>query len=237
MLKGIDISNWQSDISIASLTGIDFIIAKATESTWYIDPCCDKFIQAAKKKKLLWGFYHFNGKDNPENEAKFFYDNCKGYINEGIPILDYETVNPDNVAWVETFVTEFHRLSGIWPMIYMSEFAPIGIKTFSSSWVPEKCGLWCANYNRDYDSWPDISDCPVNPFPWPFVAMWQFASDWHLKSYMGNLDANIAFMNKAAWAKYAGSMSDKQDNKKEDNSKTPNESGKILTGRVTIELD
>ncbi len=208
MIKGIDISNWQSDMRIDFLSGIDFCICKATESTWYVDPTCDRFIQACKKEGLLWGFYHFNGHDSAENEAAFFYENCKGYIGQGIPVLDYESNNANDREWIEGFCSKFHSLSGIYPVVYMSEFAPVGLNTLIGSWVPEKCGLWCANYNKDYPSWPTIDDCPINPYPWPFVAIWQFASDFHIPGYAGNLDADIAFMDKAAWMKYAGSGTD-----------------------------
>ena len=112
-MRGIDISNWQVGLDISKLD-IDFCIAKATEGIGYVDPSCDNFIQQCIEKNILWGFYHFARENNPEDEAEFFYENCKGYINHGIPVLDYETENYSNVEWCERFINHFHELSGIW---------------------------------------------------------------------------------------------------------------------------
>ena len=236
MLKGIDISNWQGSDNFRVPDGIDFCIVKATEGNNFVDPYCDSYIQDCIKRKILWGFYHFNNTNNPEEEAKFFYNNCKGYIGKGIPILDYEVPNTNNVSWVEKFVTKFHDLSGIWPIVYMSQIAPIGIGTFAESWVPKKCGLWCANYWKDYYDWPTIEDCPINPWPWEFTAIWQFASDFNINGFA--IDADVAFMDKNAWLKYAGAKTNDTNNKNTNSSDNNNDSDKrIITGRVTIELD
>lgn len=235
MLKGVDVSNWQPDLQLQRLQGIDFAIIKATEGTWFVDPCCDGFVQESKAAGLLWGFYHFAGNGNPENEAEFFYDNCRGYIGEGIAVLDYETNNNNDISWIEKFCSKFHSLSKVWPVIYKAEYFPFGNDAFSGSWIPEKCGLWCANYNHDYLNWPTVNDCPVNPFPWDCVAIWQFASDFHIQGYYSDLDADIAFMSKDAWKKYAkGEISTNTGKPVENN---PDTGKKILTGRVTIELD
>lgn len=236
MLKGIDISNHQGDKGFVIPDGIDFCIVKATEGNYFVDAYCDRYIQDCIKRKILWGFYHFNGNNKPEEEAQFFYDNCLGYIGKGIPLLDYEVPNSNDVSWVEKFVTKFHELSGILPMIYMSQIAPIGIGKFAESWVPKKCGLWCANYWRDYPDWPTIDDCPINPWPWDFTAIWQFASDFNVNGFP--IDADIAFMDKKAWKKYAGASNDSNNGKNSDSADN-NDAGdkRVITGRVKIELD
>lgn len=242
MLKGIDISNHQGRANFSVPDWIDFCMIKATEGTYFVDAYCDGYVEQCKKKKILWGFYHFNGNNNPEDEAQFFYDNCKGYITKGIPVLDYEVPNADDVNWCERFLKKFHDLSGVWAIIYMSQIAPIGIRKFEGSWIPKKCGLWCANYDKDYYEWP-LKDCFINPYPWDFVAIWQFASDFKIASNNSffDIDADIAYMSKEAWMKYAGAKSNDSTNNKNTNSNTNNNTSngnhKILTGRVTIELD
>ena len=234
MLKGIDISNHQGCVGYHVPDGIDFCIVKATEGNYFVDPYCDTFIEECKKKKILWGFYHFNGNNNPEGEAEFFYNNCKGYIKKGIPVLDYEVPNTDDVNWCERFLTKFHDLSGVWPIIYMSQIYPIGIRKFAGSWIPKKCGLWCANYDKDYSDWP--TECFINPYPWECVAIWQFASDFNVNGWA--LDSDIAFMTKDAWMKYAGAKTDVINNKNSSSSGNNNDSNKrVITGHVTIELD
>ena len=91
-MRGIDISNWQKGLIPSSLD-IDFCICKATEGLDYTDPSCDVFVQNCIDNNILWGFYHFARENNPEDEAQYFYDNCRNYFNHGIPILDYETDN------------------------------------------------------------------------------------------------------------------------------------------------
>jgi len=235
MLKGIDISNHQGRANFAVPDGIDFCMIKATEGIGFVDPYCDGYVTQCKKKKILWGFYHFNGTNNPEDEAQFFYDNCKGYIKKGMPVLDYEIPNTDDVNWCERFLNKFHDLSGVWPIIYMSQIYPIGIRKFEGSWIPKKCGLWCANYDKDYYEWP-IQDCFINPYPWEFVAIWQFASDFKINGF--DIDGDIAYMSKEAWMKYAGAKTNDNNNKNSSSSGNNNDSDKrVITGRVTIELD
>ena len=202
MLKGIDISNWQANI-IPSNLDIEFCICKATEGTDFVDKFCDAFVQNCKAKNIPWGFYHFARSGKPETEARFFYDNCKGYIGEGIPVLDYEVwgVN-DDVPWCERFLTEFHALSGVWPMLYISAYHCQDFR--ASAWIPQTCGLWVAGYPQDTTSWPAI-DMPYDIDPWEFAAIWQFTSSLRLPGYNGSLDGDVAFMDKTAWSKYAGS--------------------------------
>ena len=56
MLNGIDISNHQKGLNLASVP-CDFVICKVTEGTTYIDRYCDGFIQQAinlnKKIRVL----------------------------------------------------------------------------------------------------------------------------------------------------------------------------------------
>ena len=58
MLKGIDISNWQKGLDIAS-TGAEFVICKATQGTTFVDPSCDRHYQLAKRLGLKLGVYHY----------------------------------------------------------------------------------------------------------------------------------------------------------------------------------
>lgn len=201
MMKGIDISNLQANL-IPSNLGIDFCICKATEGTGFVDKFCDAFIQNCKNKGILYGFYHFAGTDDPYSEAKFFYDNCLGYIREGIPVLDYEVWGlNDDVSWCELFLAEFHRLSGVWPLLYISASH---CNDFANSWIPQTCGLWVAGYPQDYKSWPGNDSMPYEIYPWDFVAIWQFTSSLMLPGYNSALDGDLAYMDEKGWKAYAG---------------------------------
>ena len=204
-MRGIDISHWQSGIDLSAIN-VDFVICKATEGVGFVDPTCDNFIEQCKANNLLWGFYHFARENNPEDEAQFFYDNCKNYFNHGIPVLDYETTNYNNVEWCERFINKLHELSGVWCIIYLSAS---WCGQFKGSWVPEKCGLWVAGYPYVMTDWTN-DEMPYNVYPFSVVAIWQFTSSLVTTSFCGKLDANIAYMDKDAWMKYANSTDNQQ---------------------------
>lgn len=201
MLKGIDVSNWQSSLSINAIAhDIDFCICKATESTYFVDSYCDGFIEDCKSNGLQWGFYHFAGHDKPESEAEFFYENCKNYFGHGVPVLDYETENNDNVEWCERFLTRLHELSGVCAMLYISAYR---VPQYNDSWIPANCGLWIAGYPYDITSFEDAGEMTYNIGCWKFAAIWQFTSSLRLDGFNGRLDGDIAYMNKDAWFEYA----------------------------------
>lgn len=201
-MNGIDVSNWQFGL-IPSEMEIDFCICKATEGVGYIDPCCDSFVQNCIDNNVLWGFYHFARENEPESEAEFFYENCSNYFKHGIPVLDYETSNYNDVEWCERFIQRLHDLSGVWCIIYLSASR---IPAYWGSWIPDKCGLWVAGYPYTQTDWTyDVM--PYDIEPWSFAAIWQFTSSLILPGYVGKLDGNVAYMDREAWMKYAQSTS------------------------------
>ena len=204
MLKIIDISNWQDGFDLeAASHEFDGCIVKATEGIGYVDPCCDGFVQQLKGCDKLWGFYHFARENEPEIEAEFFWDNCRNYFGEGIPVLDYETLNYNDVEWCERFINKLHELSGIWAMLYISASQ---CSKFEGSWIPNTCGLWVAGYPYAAKSWT-YDSMPYDIYPWDFCAMWQFTSSLNLIGYWNGLDASFAYMDENAWHAYAGTVS------------------------------
>lgn len=202
-MRGIDISHWQSGIDLSAID-VDFVICKATEGIGFVDKTCNNFITQCVANNLLWGFYHFARENNPEDEAQFFYANCKNYFNHGIPVLDYETTNYNNVEWCERFLTKLYELSGIWAMLYISASR---CTEYKNSWIPEKCGLWVAGYPTLYTNWIE-SDVPYKIYPWKFAAIWQFTNALNLNGWC--VDGDIAYMNKNTWLKYAQSTDNQQ---------------------------
>ena len=202
MLKGVDISNWQSGLNLENLD-IDFAIMKATEGVWFVDSCCDTWVQQAKRKGIKWGFYHYANNNDPRIEAQYFVDNTRNYFNDGIPILDIEDSEIENWGWfADEFTKEVHNLTGVWPMVYCSAGY---LYCFSGFDVVNNCGLWCAGYPYPATDWGD-SDFPYNCSPWEFVAIWQFTSSLVINGYDGSLDGNYAYMDYAAWDKYANAF-------------------------------
>lgn len=202
-MKGIDVSNWQAGL-VPSNLDIDFCICKATEGNYFVDNTCDTFIQDCIANDILFGFYHFANNNSPKEEAEFFYENCKGYFNHGIPVLDYEVQNQDNVAWCEEFVQRVFDLSGVWCILYISASR---CGEYENSWLPKRSGLWVAGYPANYTDWCDVK-MPYNTYPFKIIAMWQFTSSLQLDGYEGSLDGDIAYMDEKAWYKYANANPD-----------------------------
>lgn len=205
-MNGIDISNWQSSIDLTKLK-FDFVICKATEGVSFVDRYCDRFIQTAKQMKKPYGFYHFaHPTNNAITEAQFFYNNTKNYFGEGIPVLDWEAENKNDVQWALTWLNEVKRLSGVKPMIYMSESV-----VNAYDWSPVVAGdygLWVAKYRDNQPDYNyDMSSAGNKPSVkwWKGYAMWQWTSVGHLNGYAGSLDCDVFYGNEATWKAYATS--------------------------------
>ncbi|MDE6492552.1 MAG: glycoside hydrolase family 25, partial [Lactobacillus sp.] len=151
MLKMVDVYS-ESSRSFATLAGVDVTMVKATQGTGYVNPKCDIDYQAAKKAGKLLGVYHYAGGGNPEREAQYFYKNVKGYVGEAVPAVDWES--GENASWgdhnwVRRFVDEFHRLTGVWCLIYVQASAINQVANCAKD-----CGLWVASYpSMDWKSW------------------------------------------------------------------------------------
>lgn len=203
-MKGIDVSNWQKALDIDKIN-YDFVIAKATEGTAYVDPYCDNFIQKARKAGKCYGFYHFARPSNDAvKEAEFFVSQTRNYFGEGIPVLDWEAEYKNNTAWALTWLNKVHELTGVRPLIYMSESV---VNAYDwSTVVAGNYGLWVAKYRDnapDYNY--DMSNAGTRPQVkwWPFYAMWQWTSCGRLTGYDGSLDCDVFYGGKSVWEKYA----------------------------------
>lgn len=204
-LKGIDISKWQTGIDLSKID-CDFVIVKATEGIGYVDRKCDSFYQQAKRLGKKLGFYHFaRPRNDAVREAQYFYNNTKNYFGEAIPILDWEAENKSDVAWAKRWLDEVYILSGVKPVIYMSESVANAYNW--SSVANADYGLWVAKYrdnNPDYNY--NMANAGSRPKVkwWKFYCMWQWTSTGRLNGYSGNLDCNVFYGDGTTWDKYAG---------------------------------
>lgn len=189
--------------SYATQSGVDVIMVKATQGTSYVNPYCDIDYQAAKKKDKLLGFYHYCGGGSPEAEAKYFYKNTKNYVGEAVPAVDWEAGQNSswgNTNWVKQFVTEYHRLSGVWCLIYVQASAISQVANCS-----KLCGLWVACYpSMNWKSW-NVPNMRVNTYPWSTYTVWQFTGD--------NMDRNLVNTTRDGWKKLAKASKSKIEKK------------------------
>ena len=209
-MHGIDVSSWQTGIDTYSIDA-DFVISKATEGTTYVNPDCDRAYQGALRSGKKVGVYHYASGGNATEEAKFFVNNIKGYIGDAILILDFEgnAINR-GVAWAKTWLDTVYNLTGVKPLIYMSNSV---VNRFDWSSVREgNYGLWNAGYYDGYiTKYGYISNPPLigSLGAWSdCIAMYQYTSSGRLPGWSGNLDFNIFYGDESAWDAYAGATVD-----------------------------
>lgn len=204
-MNGIDISNWQAGINLSNIA-FDFLIARATEGIGCVDKYCDGYIQQAIKLGKPFGFYHFARPTNdPIREAEFFYNSCRGYFGKGIPILDWESGNTSNVTWAKRWLDRVYQLSGVKPVIYMSE-SVVNANNWSAVAAADY-GLWVAKYrdnNPDYNY--NMANAGSRPHVkwWKFYCMWQWTSTGRLNGYGGYLDCDVFYGDQSTWDAYVG---------------------------------
>ena len=218
MLKMVDVYSGSSR-AFATQSGTDITMVKATQGTSYVNPYCDIDYQAAKKKGKLLGIYHYCGGGNAKAEAQYFYKNTKNYIGEAVPAVDWESYQNSswgNKNYVRTFVDEFHKLSGVWPLIYVQESAINQVANCAKD-----CGLWVAKYpSMDWKSW-NIPNMKVNTYPWSTYTIWQFTGD--------NMDRNLVNTTREGWKKLAKGSSKPATKKK---STWVKKSGEFVLGQA-----
>ena len=200
-LNGIDVSNWQADIDLKKVK-CDFVIVKATEGVGYVSPSCDKQFQSAKKLGRLLGFYHFARPElnDAVKEAQFFYKNTMSYFKDAVPFLDWESEGKFNVTWAKKWLDEVYRLSGVKPLIYMSESV---VNSYNWKNVADAgYGLWVAKY-LDYNADYNFNMNGAGPRPsvkyWSKYWLWQWTSTGYLDGYRNHLDCDIFYGTAEDW--------------------------------------
>lgn len=199
MLKGIDVSGhngWPfNSVTEAGYLESDFVIVKATQGTGFVN---SGFAGAADRTlgdgKLL-GFYHYASGGDARAEAEHFWSIASAYSCRGVPVLDFEQYQNmpawNDEDWPLTFVTRYHELSGVWPMVYVS-----AAYRYKVAECAEHCALWVAGYPRaNITTWENLSfNYKINP--WKTWTVWQFTS-------AGGLDRNWGNLTREAWARIA----------------------------------
>lgn len=198
-MNGIDISNWQNGINLDAVP-YDFVIAKATQGVSYVSPDCARQVEQARARGKLFGVYHYIDGSGAQAEADFFLDNIANWVGVGVLCLDWES--NQNGAWGnEDYLRQVAQRvidrTGIPPIIYVQQSRMSAVKPVADAL---NCALWIAQY-------ADMSATGYQDAPWNEgsygCAIRQYSSCGRLSGYSGNLDLNKAYMDAAAWKKYA----------------------------------
>ncbi len=190
---GIDISHYQGNLmdEIKGHDYLDFVICKATQGITYTDEDFDKNWRLIKEKGLIRGAYHFFVvSDDPEDQAKHFYDTVPDLGIEDIaPIVDVEelSLSQDTSSRVlqdrlKEFLMVVEEKFGRRPMIYSNyAFAQEYLK---DDWLADY-PLWIADYNG--------KSSPAIPNTWVDVGykIWQKNNSYHVDSIATDFDVFI----------------------------------------------
>lgn len=198
-MNGIDVSSHQTGIDLGRVP-CDFAIIKATEGTGYVNPACNAQYSSAKGAGKLLGLYHYATGVNATAEANYFIDNIRNYVGQALLAIDWEQGGNGawgNMAYLKQLCQQVINRTGVRPLIYVqaSAYAPV-----SQVARELNCGLWIAHYGS-------MDPTGYQSHPWNEgsygCAIRQYSSTGRLPGWGGNLDLNLAYMNREQWQKYA----------------------------------
>ena len=219
-MNGIDISSYQKGINL-NVVPCDFVIIKATQGTSYINPDFNRAIAQAISAGKLIGIYHYANGSGANEEADFFIKVIKDYVGKAILVIDWESNQNDmfnastSVSYVKAFCDRVYLRTGVKPLVYMSKSV---CRSHDWTSVAKDYGLWVAQYANNNttgykdDPWTDSKGYGA----WKSPAIFQYSSKGRLSGWLGNLDLDIAYMDKDGWMKYANPNNESHDEKQDD---------------------
>ena len=202
-LNGIDIASWQEGLKPSAMTTTQFIIVKATESNWYVNPCfADHAAQVLAAGKLL-GCYGFARPGDMVEQADFFLGTVKKYIGKAVLALDWEeNAIPLGPAKAKQWLDRVYKKTGVKPVIYMSkgvihDFDWSAVKAAGyEMWVAQYPDYSPTGYRAKDQIWTDGND--FGPWgSWPLL--FQYTSMGNIKGYNDRLDLELFDGNADRW--------------------------------------
>ncbi|MEU4878127.1 GH25 family lysozyme [Streptomyces sp. NPDC021608] len=183
MLKGIDVSSNNQSFSIS---GVNFVIVKATEGHTYTNPKQKQQAATARSAGLVVGFYHFLWPGDVDAQAQYFVEHCDSREGD-ILAVDWETTDVNTRASSAEKDAILHRIKALRPshrvILYCNRDFWLHHDTTSHA-----CdGLWIADYECS----------PGHP---------HITAPWLIHQYTRKpLDTNVArFDSRAAMSSWAG---------------------------------
>lgn len=187
LVKGIDISDWQSanmPWEKAREDGIRFVTVKTTEGVGWRAKLDTAHMSGARQAGMIVGAYHwFHFGTDPIAQAKNFFENTEYFRYDLPPALDVEwsdgreLVNEADALDVLTCLEEIERLFGETPMIYTSASFFYGMTEDTNAKFKRFTPWIC-----DIVSSPDTVRTPA---PWDKVAFRQYTFDYYVPGYTG----------------------------------------------------
>jgi len=196
-INGIDVShhnneNGKIDWEKVKNSGNIFAFVKATGATGFVDDYLDDNMQNGSNVNMLMGVYHFAYPEynDPETEAKHFYENASNYLKPGYlrPVLDLENDedhnsfpwrlgNPALSKWVQEFINAVEDETGVQPILYT-------FVDYAENWLNSSLNqtdLWIADYSSD----------PPRTGNWSTWDFWQYSDTGSVAGIVGDVDLDV----------------------------------------------
>lgn len=181
MLTGCDVSSWQS-VSEEASYGHDFVVVKATQGAWYVNPLYAAQLAWARANGKLVMHYHFNGTGGAQGEADYFRAHADIRPGE-LVCLDMEAgpLNSAQAAWALQWMRYTDsKITGT-PVIYLNQAwaASMGANQPGLRTFP----LWIADYSAPAGvphlcGWPTWTFHQYNDLPLDLDAFNGNAATW-----------------------------------------------------------
>ena len=170
-LTGFDCSHFQTvDWSTVQA---DFVFAKASQGTTFIDPTYAANKEGARAKGIPFGSYHYYAGGDPVAEADFFLQTVGDILPGEMLALDFEITISNPVEMASDFINEIKNKVGFYPLFYSYSSLVTG-----NSWGDVmNCGLWIAD-----------PDTPPRIGAWSFYAFHQYTTIPSYPGVTGSLD-------------------------------------------------
>jgi len=202
---GIDISSNNGcsiDFKAVRHDGATFAITKATQGTWYLNPCFGRAqVRAIGAAHLVPGVYHWiePGGASGKAEAAYFANAIghagygKGFLQPFVDVEEHSSIS--SAAYCRElgeFVHTLKRVLGEKPIIYTTP-----------SFVGDELGGASCGYLNHYRLWiahlgvkhPDV------PAPFASWALWQYTWTAHVAGVLGEVDVSKVYGGTRALAK------------------------------------
>lgn len=188
--NGIDVSSFQSGVALKSFTGLDFVLAKATEGTNVKDGMYNTWASEAEALGVQFGAYHFFHAENlqAEKEADLFCAVARPRDNLTL-WLDYETYgeSPEADAQaIELFISTVQLNVGVQQKVglYVNGTGLARVMPFRAQL--KMAALWYADPSHPMTDQAGLIDWDV-----------------HQYEIVGGVDRNYSVWSKAKWESYA----------------------------------
>lgn len=164
MLKGIDLHSGQNIKNWNNIknAGIEVVINKATEGTYYKDKYLSYRVGECKRLGIPIGVYHFAGHQDVLAEVNAFIEYTKGIDVSAGYWLDIEDVGSYSWKWtkstailfVNSFVSLFRQRAGKDIGLYCNKSFYLD---YLSGSIDSNIKLWIANYGVNSNPFPNQS--------------------------------------------------------------------------------